>query len=251
MVVPLCDRRDAVSKRTARLSSPPTGSGAEVFLVVEFDLVPERTALMNIDLQDCFVRDSPVYAPDGPAVLERLNRLGAACRQAGIAVIHTRLVLRPDGSDLGLLGETSPPALAGLFNEGTPSAQLDKELVVRHGDIILDKTRFGAFFGTDLEEILHRRGVDTLIIGGVATNVCCETTAREAMQREFRVFFLSDGTAAAAMGGVSAAELQRVSLATLGFLFGQVLTVEEMIEKIERAAHSGPSDLGPPIAIPG
>ena len=218
---------------------------------MEFDLVPERTALMNIDLQDCFVRDSPVYAPGGPAVVERLNRLSAACRQAGMAVIHTRLLLRPDGSDLGLLGETSPPARAGLFNEGAPSSQLDEALVVQDGDIILDKPRFGAFFGTDLEELLHRRGVDTLIIGGVATNVCCETTAREAMQREFRVFFLSDGTAAAAMGGVPAVELQRASLATLGFLFSQVLTVEEMIDKIELAAHSSSPDEAPSTITPG
>jgi len=218
--------------------------------VVEFDLVPERAALLNIDLQECFVRDSPVYAPDGPAVVERLNRLGVVCRRAGIAVIHTRLVLRPDGSDLGLLGETSPPARAGLFNEGTPSAQLDEELVVREGDIILDKPRFGAFFGTDLEEILRGRGIDTLIIGGVVTNVCCETTAREAMQREFRVFFLSNGTATANMGGVSAAELQRTSLATLGFLFGQVITVDEMIEKIELAERRGARDQAEGIDSP-
>jgi len=70
-------------------------------------------------------------------------------------------------------------------------------------------------------------------------NLCCETTAREAMQREFRVFFLSDGTATADMGGLSAAELQRASLATLGLLFAQVITVGEMIEKIEEAAPRG------------
>ncbi len=106
-------------------------------------------------------------------------------------------------------------------------------LLSRSEDIILDKPRFGAFFGTNLEQILRSHGIDTLIIGGIATNLCCETTAREAMQREFRVFFLSDGTATAAIGELSAAELQRASLATLGFLFARVLTVEEMIEKID------------------
>jgi nicotinamidase-related amidase len=202
--------------------------------MVDFGLVPQRTALINIDLQECFVRESPISAPDGPTVLERLNRLGAVCRRAGITVIHTRQVLRPDGSNLGILGETSPPARAGILNQGAQSAQLDQDLVVQQGDIILDKPRFSAFFGTDLEQILRWRGIDTLIIGGIATNICCETTAREAMQRDFRVFFLSDGTATSAMGGVSAAELQRVTLATLGFLFGQVLSVDDMIEKIDR-----------------
>ncbi len=78
--------------------------------MVEFDLVPQRTALINVDLQKCFLRDSPVSAPEGPAVLERLNGLAAVCRRASITVIHTRFVLDPDGSDLGVLGETSPPA---------------------------------------------------------------------------------------------------------------------------------------------
>ncbi|MCL5736168.1 MAG: cysteine hydrolase [Actinobacteria bacterium] len=203
--------------------------------MVEFSVVPERTALINIDLQECFVRDSPIAAPEGPAVLERLNRLAAACRQAGIAVIHTRFVLRPDGSNMGILRETSPPAREGILNEDARSAQLDRGLVTEKEDIILDKSRFGAFFNTDLEEILRRRGIDTLIIGGIATNFCCETTAREAMQRDFRVFFLSDGTATADIGEVSAAELQRASLTTLGFLFAQVLTVDEMLEMIVRA----------------
>jgi len=203
---------------------------------MNFDLVPRRTALINVDLQNCFLRDSPIAAPEGPVVLERLNRLAAVCRQAGVAVIHTRFVLDPDGSDLGVLSETSPPARDGLLNRDAPSAQLDEALVVREGDVILDKPRFGAFCRTALEEILRARGIDTVIIGGVATNVCCETTAREAMQREFHVFFLSDGTAAADMPGASAAELQKTSLVTLGFLFAQVLTVDEMIAKIRAAA---------------
>ena len=203
---------------------------------MNFDLVPQHTALINVDLQNCFLRDSPIAAPEGPAVLERLNRLAAVCRQAGVAVIHTRFVLDPDGSDLGVLSETSPPARDGLLNRDAPSAQLDEALVVREGDVILDKPRFGAFCRTALEEILRARGIDTVIIGGVATNVCCETTAREAMQREFHVFFLSDGTAAADMPGASAAELQKTSLVTLGFLFAQVLTVDDMIAKISAAA---------------
>jgi nicotinamidase-related amidase len=143
-------------------------------------------------------------------------------------------VLDPDGSDLGVLGETSPPARDGLLDRDAPSAQLDEALIVGEGDLILDKPRFGAFTRNALEENLRARGLDTVIIGGVATNVCCETTAREAMQREFHVFFLSDGTAAADMPGASAAELQHTSLVTLGFLFAQVLTVDEMIAKIGR-----------------
>jgi nicotinamidase-related amidase len=62
-------------------------------------------------------------------------------------------------------------------------------------DVILNKPRYGGFHGTDLEMVLRSAGVDTVIISGIATNICCETTAREAAQRDFHVYFLSDGTA--------------------------------------------------------
>ena len=105
-------------------------------------------------------------------------------------------------------------------------------------DILLDKPRFGAFHGTDLELILRSRGIDTIIVTGIATNVCCDTTVREATVRDFRVFFLSDGTATFDIGDVSAAEIQRVTCATLGLLFAQVLTVDEMLSKISGATQS-------------
>jgi len=203
--------------------------------MVNFAAVPKRTALINVDLQVCFVEGSPIAAPGGLAILQKMNRLAAACREAGILVIHTSIVMRPDGSNLGVFGEFSPPAKAGILNKGAPTAALDHRLVVDPRDILLDKPRFGAFHGTDLELILRTRGIDTVIIGGVATNICCETTAREAAVRDFRVFFLSDGTATADMGSASAAELQRATCATLGFLFAQVLTVDEMMQKIKSA----------------
>jgi ureidoacrylate peracid hydrolase len=206
--------------------------------MVDFAVVPERTALVNVDMQNCFVQGYPISAPDGPAVLGRINRLAAACREAGILVIHTSHVFRPDGSNIGVLGEINPVVKAGIVTKGSGSAALHKGLVVDARDILLDKPRFGAFQGTDLELILRSRGIDALIISGIATNVCCETTAREAMVRDFRVFFLSDGTATAEMGGASSAELQKATLATLGSWFAQVLTVDELMKKIGHAVRT-------------
>jgi nicotinamidase-related amidase len=203
--------------------------------MVDFEVVPERTALINIDLQNCFVENSPIAAPDGRVILERMNALAAACRKAGILVIHTSIVFRPDGSNMGVFRHFNPHADSGILNKGAESAELHPELVVDERDILLDKPRFGAFHGTDLELILRSRGIDSIIIGGVATNICCETTAREATVRDFRVFFLSDGTATVPMGDASAEELQKATCATLGFLFAEVLTVDEMLRKVGRA----------------
>lgn len=199
--------------------------------MVDFVVVPERTALVNVDLQNCFVDGYPSSAPDGPAILARINDLAAKCRDAGILVVHTSHVLRPDGSNAGVLGEVSPMVL-GMLIKGSESAELHPDLVVDERDVLLEKPRHGAFQNTDLELTLRSRGIDTVIISGIATSVCCDTTAREAVARDFRVFFLSDGTSTADMPGASAAELRKATLATIGFLFAQVLTIDEMLQKI-------------------
>jgi biuret amidohydrolase len=206
--------------------------------MADFAVVPSRTALINVDMQNCFVHGSPISAPEGLEVQDRINRLAAACRKAGIVVVHTSHVLRPDGSNIGVLGELAPIVKEGIVTRGSDSAALHKGLHVDPRDILLDKPRFGAFHGTDLELILRSHGIDTVIISGIATNVCCETTAREATVRDFRVFFLSDGTATFGIGDISAADMQKATCATLGFVFAQVLTVDEMIRKIEGATRT-------------
>ena len=202
---------------------------------VDFPVVPGRTALINVDMQNCFVHGYVFSAPDGLELQERINRLAAACRGAGIAVVHCSHVVRPDGSNLGVMAEMLPPVREGIINRGSHSAALHDGLVVEDGDILLEKPRFGAFHGTDLEIILRGRGIDTVIVSGIATNVCCETTAREANVRDFRVFFLSDGTSTFAMGDLTKEEIQKATCTTLGACFAQVVTVDEMVAKIETA----------------
>ena len=209
--------------------------------MVQFAIDPGRTALLAVDMQRCFVADSPVAAPLGAQVAGRLNRLAAACRQAGIPVIWTRHVVRPDGSNTGLLGELVPPVAAGIINEDAPTAALHPLTDVRPGDIVVGKPRFGSFHGTDLEVILRSRAIDTLILGGINTNVCVDTTAREAAAREFRVLFLSDGTGNfglpdGGLGPASAEELQRTACAVMAFGFAEVITVDQVLSRIPVAA---------------
>jgi nicotinamidase-related amidase len=88
------------------------------------------------------------------------------------------------------------------------------------GDVTIIKSRYSAFIGTELDLILRSHSIDTLIIGGVLTNVCCESTAREARMRDYKVVFLSDGTATRdvpdfGFGRVPAADVQRYTLALI------------------------------------
>jgi len=199
-----------------------------------FPVVPSKMALLNIDLQNCFVEGYPVASPEGPEVLQKINRLATACRAAGILVIHTAHVLRSDGSNAGVLGELIPAIRAGMIDRGSPASDLHRDLVIGPRDIVLEKPRFGAFQGTDLELTLRASGIDSVIICGIATNVCCETTAREAAMRDFRVFFLSDATATFDLGGISREQIQQVACVTLA-LFGEVLTTDRMLTRISAA----------------
>ena len=115
------------------------------------------------------------------------------------------------------------------------------------GDLVVAKPRYSAFYGTDLEAILRSKGIDTLIISGTVTNVCCESTTRDAFSRDYKVIFLSDGNAAGDLpdlgfGPVSAEEIQRVVLTVLAMCFAQVSSIDQVlteIEKLPAAARAG------------
>ena len=201
----------------------------------DFTVNLKRLALVNVDMQNCFVENSPFAAPDAFEVMRRINRLAEACRKSDVMVVHTLHVVRPDGSNAGVMGEIIPAVREGAINKGNPQAELHGDLIIDRGDVILEKPRYGAFHGTDLELILRARDIDSIIVTGIATNVCCETTAREAAVRDFRVFFLSDATATSGIGDLSADEVQRATCATLGKRFAQVLTTDEMLSKIAEA----------------
>ena len=141
-------------------------------------------------------------------------------------VIHTRHVLRPDGSNLGVLADV-PKIREGFLNDGSPSAEFYHGLVVEPDDILLEKPRFGAFYGTDLELILRSRGIDTIMISGISTPVCCDTTAREANARDFRVLFLRDATACT---GNDAERLHNATIEVLDGLFAHIVSIADVVD---------------------
>jgi nicotinamidase-related amidase len=189
--------------------------------MAEYQLIPSKTALVNVDMQNAFVEGTPLSAPDGVALLPVVNRLAAACRDAGMMVIHTLHVTRANGSNHGTMGELIEPVRAGYINEGTETAKL-------HPGV------HGSFTGTDLDLILRSNGIDTIIVTGICTNICCETTAREAGMKDYHVFFPSDGTETFPTGGLTVDEIKKATLATLGTAFAKITTVDETIDLIRR-----------------
>ncbi len=210
--------------------------------MIDWDVNPKTTALINIDLQNLFVEGYSISSPNGPAVVAQLNRLSAAARTAGLMVIHTAQESRVNGTNRGIASDVvlsymdSHQMPHGGIKNGSHAVALSPRLTVEPSDIVLIKPRYGAFTGTDLDLILRARGIDTVIIGGIATNVCCDTTAREACMRDYKVFFLSDGTGNRGLAHLSADQVKAAVLATMEFAFGQVITVDRMLDKIAAGA---------------
>jgi biuret amidohydrolase len=208
----------------------------------EYKIVSEKTGLMIIDMTNAFLAPgAPIMVPIGIGIIPGLKKLMGLARSRGIRVIYTTQCYHKDGCDLGLdplfhVGREKPDEL----REGSWDVDFFKDIQPEPEDTIIVKPRFSAFIGTELELILRSQGIDTLIIGGVLTNVCCESTAREARMRDFKVVFLSDGTATREIpdtgwGKVTAAEMQRFTLAAMNCYFGQVATIDQVMKQISAA----------------
>lgn len=200
----------------------------------DFSAEARRTAFLNIDLQNCFVENTPVAPANGRRLLQALNGFAELCRSRGALVVHTAHILRPGLTNAGVMPEYMDVIRDGMITKGNPSSDFHRDLVIDRRDVVLEKPRFGAFQGTDLEMILKTRGIANVVIGGIATNVCCETTAREAGVRDFHMFFLNDGTATPGVVGrpeLPAATVQAVTCANLS-LFGEVLSLAAMAGKL-------------------
>ena len=172
-----------------------------------FAFEPSRAALVIIDMQRDFLEPGGFGESLGNDVgqlrrtIEPIRHLLEVARGAGFAVIHTREGHRPDLADLApakkargnptiRIGDMSP--MGRLLVRGEPGHDIIPELYPVAGEPIIDKPGKGAFYATDLDAILKHRGIKQLIVCGVTTEVCVNTTVREANDRGFRCVVLSD-----------------------------------------------------------
>lgn len=212
--------------------------------MVKFDVVPGRTAMLVIDMQNAFLQPGrPFEVPAGRGMLPNLNRLISACRKKGILIIHTMHVLGEYGGEIGLWEKFNPAyRQRSTLLKNTQDVELYGELDHDRNDVVIAKTAYNAFYGTELDYALNVRGIDTLIIGGVVTPLCCEATAREARHRNFKVIFLSDGNASydsipdMGWGKITAHEIQRVVLTILAYRYAEVAPIAEVLDRLAKAA---------------
>lgn len=175
-----------------------------------FEFDPARTALIVIDMQRDFVEPGGFGAALGndvtpcAAIIPTVARLIAGARTAGLPVIHTRECHAPDLSDCPpakrnrgapslRIGDEGP--MGRILISDAPGADIVADLAPVAGEIVIDKPGKGAFYATSLTDDLARLGTTTLIFAGVTTEVCVQTTMREANDRGFLCLLAEDATA--------------------------------------------------------
>ncbi len=171
----------------------------------------KRACLLAIDLQNYFKQ---IVQP----ILHNIVTLIQWCRKENLPIVFTQHGHTDPSLDGGILGEW----WGELIMAGTEEWKFLSEINVEKKDLILPKKRYSAFFETDLDPWLRSRGIQDIIISGVMTNLCCETTARDAFMRDYRVFMLIDGTA------TRKSDLHLATLKNLGFGFAYLITCKEL-----------------------
>ena len=203
------------------------------------DMDPRRTAHVVVDLQHGFVAPgAPVEVPEAREIIHNVNRISAAMRAAGGTNVFLRMNLATPATDrwrdyvdhLGARGDRA--AIVAAFSPGAVDFALWDHLEVTDADLVVDKTRFSAFVpgASRIHEELAARGVDTLVVTGTLTNVCCESTARDAMQMDYRVRFVADATAALSD------ETHNATLANIDAHFGRVVWTMDVVAALAPAA---------------
>lgn len=188
----------------------------------------DNAALIVIDMQNSFCKADGKVADIGldttacQAVISPCSDVLSIARGAAIPIIFTRYVYAPDYADGGVMIEHLMPQLKDVeaLQTGSSDADIVPELTPASGEHIIDKNRPSAFYGTRLDELLATLDRRQLLVCGVTTNCCVESTVRDASHRDMQVFVVGDACAELD------AQRHAVSLQTMDMLFADVIAVE-------------------------
>ncbi len=202
------------------------------------DIDPARTAHVVVDLQNGFMAEGqPAEIPAAREIIPNVNRISATLRDAGGLVVYIQNTIDDAAKEAWsnwftfMSGAKRKEAMEAAFADGSYGHSLWPGLDVLPGDIKAKKNRFGAFVpgSSNLHDVLQKRKIDTVIITGTATNVCCESTARDAMMMNYKVIFVSDGTAT---------HSDEEHNATLGIMlsnFADVMSTNEVVACVSKS----------------
>jgi ureidoacrylate peracid hydrolase len=196
------------------------------------DLDPNRTALLVVDMQNGFLMRGVAHAlcEEAIEIVPNINQIAAALRNAGGVVVWIKNTANEESHlSWSVRDAMDGPERTARRNSamapGSKGHELWAELEVKPEDLTVQKTRFSAFIqgSSNLEALLRARGIDTVVVTGTVTNVCCESTARDAMMRNFRTLMVTDANAAASD------ELHNASLIAFYLKFGDIMATDMVV----------------------
>ncbi|WIY52480.1 isochorismatase family cysteine hydrolase [Devosia sp. YIM 151766] len=194
-----------------------------------------KTALLVIDLQEANRPTGAWPVFDYSGIIDRSKTVIEAARATGIQVIYTRHWHAKDGSDLLRFEATGANGEPTHCIEGSDSAQISPEVAAKDGDIIVDKTRYSAFFGTRLEAVLQRLDIENLIVIGVWTEACVETTVNDAVWKGYKVTLVKD-----AMTTATQTMHKSAVLSMANWLYGgEIVTAKQAVRSMRGEAYEG------------
>jgi isochorismate hydrolase len=180
---------------------------------------PKGSALLVIDMQALFLdRSSHSYLPDAEDIIGNVQNLIDAYRKRSLPIVFTRHATK-ESESAGAMGRW----WGDVVRDGDKAGEIDPRFAPDKGEKVVRKTRYSAFVGTDLLQHLYAESVSSLVITGVMTHLCCESTARDAFMRDFDVFLVVDGTAS------KTEDLHVSSIKTLTDGFAIPVTTSEVI----------------------
>jgi ureidoacrylate peracid hydrolase len=206
------------------------------------NLDPRKTALLVVDMQNAFMLPSVAHTlcPMACTIVPAINRLAHAMRDTGGTVAWIKTTYTPETlKEWSTFYQLSRPEQtakrAQALAAGSKGHELWAELDAQPSDLTVEKKRFSAFIqgSSNLADVLRERGIDTVVVTGTVTGVCCESTARDAMMLNFKTIMVTDGNAAMTDADHNA------SLANFYLSFGDVMSTDKVIECLRRNAGKG------------
>jgi nicotinamidase-related amidase len=197
---------------------------------VSYPVAPGTTALLTVDCQFGFGAGSWEQVPHADAAVENLRRAGRVWRECGGAVVHVQTAYTPERPPSGRITDFEP-GIAEALAAGTRAAEAYPDLVLG-GDLVVYKTTFSAVLSSDLVGQLRARGVDTVVVGGLTTPICVQTTVDGLSMTGLKVIVLADACASQAIGTLSAEQAHAAAIARMAYLFAAVEDTDAFVAQV-------------------
>lgn len=192
----------------------------------------KNIALLVIDAQKVYsLNHSRLKVNNSESVIKNINKIIKYFENKNLPIVYIRHLHNPDGSDAGRMYDFSGKTSKIGFRKGSLEAEYIDDLIIIKNAPEIIKNRYNSFLNTNLADLLNKLKVNQVVIVGFMTNFCCESTAREAHDRDYYVDFIIDATGTPNLGMLDQAQIKLASAQTLSAGYARILKTEEFLKK--------------------